>query len=62
MKYTCPLCGRKLSSNSSVIEHIKKEHVGRLSNESFEYLRELGVPEERIVRFCRENGIELNGW
>jgi len=59
MKYTCPLCGRKLSSNSSVIEHIKKEHVGRLSKESFEYLRSLGVSAEKIIRFCEENGIRM---
>ena len=59
MKAKCPLCGRAYSNSTAVVEHIKKEHSGKLSQLSFDYLRSLGVPVEKIIRFCEENGIRM---
>ncbi|MEM5824204.1 MAG: hypothetical protein QXE98_05645 [Archaeoglobaceae archaeon] len=56
----CQLCGRKFTSNISAFEHFKREHVGKLSEESYRYLRSLGVTTEKITEFCRANGIQLD--
>ncbi len=59
-RYNCPICGQNnFASLKAVDEHVMKHHVGRLSRSSFEYLLSLGVPVEKIVRFCGENGVKL---
>jgi len=55
----CPLCNRSYRTSAEVVEHIKKKHSNRLSKQSFEYLRSLGVPKEKILRFCEENRIKM---
>lgn len=55
----CLLCDRKFSSRTSLFEHIKKEHVGKLSRESYEYLIELGIPRDEILQFCERNSIKI---
>jgi len=60
-EHRCELCGRDdFSSLDSVINHIKTQHVGKLSDGSIEYLLRLGVSPKRIVEFCRENGIKVD--
>jgi len=51
MAYVCNLCGRKFKSNKSLLEHIMKYHVGKLSEESIEYLKSLGIPDEKIQKW-----------
>ncbi len=53
------MCGRTFTSSASEFEHLKREHIGRMSRESFEYAVSVGVPPEKLLKFCRENGIEL---
>ncbi len=42
----CNYCGKKVKD---VAEHLKREHVGKLSEESLQYLLKQGVPYFRIV-------------
>ncbi len=59
--HACQLCGRNgFSSNDSVIKHIKNEHVGKLSDGSIEHLLLNGVKPDKIIKFCRENRIEVD--
>ncbi|MEM2716771.1 MAG: hypothetical protein QW455_04010 [Archaeoglobaceae archaeon] len=60
MNCGCQLCGRKFTSNISAFEHLKREHVGKLTEESYRYLISLGVSHEKIADFCRANGIQLD--
>lgn len=50
-KHACPLCGRTFTTSQAALEHLKKEHVGKLSDQSVEYLMEQGVPARRIMEF-----------
>ena len=60
-KYSCSLCGRNdFTSNESVIQHIKTQHVGRLSEGSIEYLLSQGVSPEKLIQFCKENKIKVD--
>jgi len=60
-KYRCELCGREdFSSLDAVINHIKTQHVGKLSDGSVEYLLEQGVNPKRIVEFCRRNRVKVD--
>ena len=60
-KYVCELCGRDdFSSNDSVIQHIKTQHMGKLSDSSIEYLLKQGIKPDRIIEFCSENKIKVN--
>jgi len=61
MKYRCELCGRDdFSSLDSVINHIKTQHVGKLSDSSIEYLLELGVKPSKILEFCKREKIKVD--
>jgi len=44
----CNLCGREVKD---VADHIRKVHMGRLSEQSYEYLKSLGIEnlEERLA-------------
>lgn len=60
-KHVCELCGRNdFSSNDSVIQHIKSQHMGKLSDSSIEYLLKLGVKPNRIIEFCKKNKIKVD--
>ena len=60
-KHVCELCGRNdFSSNDSVIQHIKTQHIGKLSDSSIEYLLKLGVKPNRIIEFCKKNKIKVD--
>ncbi|RLI83899.1 hypothetical protein DRP04_00270 [Archaeoglobales archaeon] len=48
-KYVCPRCGREFTSSESEWKHFKNEHVGKLSDESIEYLLLNGVKPDRII-------------
>jgi len=60
-KHVCELCGRNdFSSNDSVIQHIKTQHMGKLSDSSIEYLLKLGVKPNKIIEFCKKNKIKVD--
>ena len=44
----CNLCGREVKD---VADHIRKVHMGKLSEQSYEYLKSLGIEnlEERLA-------------
>jgi len=57
----CGLCNRSdFASIDSVVGHIKREHMGKLSDKSIEYLLSLGIKPSRIVEFCKENKIKVD--
>jgi|Deesub1362B_J571_1020462.scaffolds.fasta_scaffold00743_31 hypothetical protein len=58
-KYTCPRCSRTFTTSQAEFEHFKREHVGKMSREGFEYAISVGISPEKLLRFCRENEIEL---
>ncbi|MEM2272389.1 MAG: hypothetical protein QXP56_06970, partial [Archaeoglobaceae archaeon] len=58
-KFNCLICGKNFTSSNSHFEHLK-QHVGKLSEESYRYLISLGVANEKIIEFCRANGIQLD--
>jgi len=49
-KVKCNLCGKKVKNSDSLVGHIKREH-GKLSEKSINYLRSLGISEEKIKKF-----------
>ena len=57
-KYKCPMCPKSFTTIAALHEHMKKEHVGRLSP-SFSYLLWQGVSAEKIIEFCKRNGVEI---
>ena len=60
MSRVCELCGRDdFSSNDSVIQHIKTQHMGKLSDSSIEYLLKQGVKLNKI-EFCKKNKIKVD--
>ena len=60
-KHVCELCGRNdFSSNDSVIQHIKSQHMGKLSDSSIEYLLKQGVKPNKIIEFCKKNKIRVD--
>ncbi len=57
----CELCGRNdFASVESVVQHIKSQHVGKLSESSVEYLLSQGVKLDKIIKFCKENRIKVD--
>lgn len=59
-RYSCPLCPQNnFTSSKAVDEHLIRHHVGKMSRESFEYLLECGVPPDKIIEWCRRNGVKL---
>ncbi len=58
-KHACPVCGRTFTSSASEFEHLKREHVGKMDRDGFDYAVSVGISPEKLLRFCRENGIEL---
>jgi len=61
MGYTCQYCGKEgFSSISAVVEHIKKQHMGRLSEQSIEHLLRQGIKPDKIIEFCKENKIKVD--
>jgi len=60
-KTCCPLCGRKyLSGVDSLVEHIKNTHMGKLSDESVEYLLSIGVKPDDIIEYCKSERIKVD--
>ena len=60
-KHVCELCGRNdFSSNDSVIQHIKTQHMGKLSDSSIEYLLKQGVKPNKIIEICKKNKIKVD--
>ena len=60
-KICCPLCGRKdFSSVSSLVEHIKNSHMGKLSDKSVEYLLSIGVKPDAIIEYCKSERIKVD--
>ena len=60
-RYVCKICGRNdFSSNDSVIQHIKSQHMGKLSDSSIEYLLKQGIKPNRIIEFCKKNKIKVD--
>ena len=60
-KYACGLCPKRgFSSVDAVVEHIKSQHMGKLSDSSIEYLLKLGVKPNRIIEFCKKNKIKVD--
>ncbi|MEM2191372.1 MAG: hypothetical protein QW540_08100 [Archaeoglobaceae archaeon] len=57
---TCRVCNKKFANTDSLIEHIRKEHCGKLSLESYVYLKMIGVATERILDFCEKNNIRID--
>ena len=57
---SCKLCDNIFSSTESLIQHIRSQHVGKLSDESIEYLLSQGLSPDRIIEFCRRNKIKVN--
>ena len=61
MKKSCKLCNNDIFSNTdSLIQHIKSQHVGKLSEGSIEYLLLQGIKPDRIIEFCGRNGIKVD--
>lgn len=59
-RYSCPLCPQNnFTSSKAVDEHLIRHHVGKMSRKSFEYLLECGIPPDKIIEWCRSNGIKL---
>ena len=60
-RYVCKICGRNdFSSNDSVIQHIKSQHMGKLSDSSIEYLLKQGIKPNKIIEFCKKNKIKVD--
>ena len=60
-RINCPLCPRNdFASTESLINHIKSQHVGKLSESSVRYLLSQGVKPDRIIQFCKENRIKVD--
>ena len=60
-KICCLLCGRKdFSSVSSLVEHIKNSHMGKLSDKSVEYLLSIGVKPDAIIEYCKSERIKVD--
>lgn len=60
-KCVCMLCPKSnFSSIDAVIQHIKSQHMGKLSDSSIEYLLSLGVKPGRIIEFCKNNRIKVD--
>lgn len=60
-KILCFLCGRNdLSSVNSLIEHVKSQHAGKLSESSVKYLLEIGIKPNKLIEYCKENKIKLD--
>ena len=60
-RHVCELCGRDdFSSKDSVIQHIKSQHMGKLSDSSIEYLLRQGVKPNKIIEFCKKNRIKVD--
>ncbi len=60
-RINCPLCQRNdFASTESLINHIKSQHVGKLSESSVRYLLSQGVKPDRIIQFCKENRIKVD--
>jgi len=57
--YICSLCGKGFDTDSLLVKHIKEVHMGKLSKGSFEYLKSLGVQEDKIIEYCQKNKIRL---
>ena len=55
----CPLCGKAFSTVDAVVDHIRKEHSGKLSKRSVEYLISLGIGMDKIAEYCKKEGIKL---
>ena len=61
VRYDCPLCPRSdFSSMDSLIQHIKTQHMGKLSDSSIEYLLTQGVKPDKILEFCKKNKIKVD--
>lgn len=58
--YTCGICGRTFSSSNAVVEHIKSQHAGKLSDSSIEWLLKQGVKPNRIVEWCKKNRVKVD--
>ncbi len=58
----CTFRGRKFTSNTSAFEHVKREHVGKLSEKSYRYLISLGISAEKIIEFCKTNGVQIDAY
>ncbi len=54
----CNICGRKVNGEN-LIAHIKRQHAGKLTRESIDYLLSLGIGIRKIVEFARQEGIEI---
>jgi hypothetical protein len=59
-KHVCEFCGREYTTNEAVLEHIKRDHLGKLSESSIEYLLELGVKPNKIIEFCRREKVKVD--
>jgi hypothetical protein len=51
----CNICGVRVGSGNKLVEHMRKYHVGKLSKESIEYLKSLGVGSPAGVKDDLEN-------
>ncbi len=53
-KYPCPIegCNKTFTSSSAVVEHIRKEHVGKLDKDGLEYAVSVGIPPEKMFVYC----------
>jgi len=60
-RYDCPFCDRSdFSGMGSFIQHIKNQHVGKLSDSSIEYLLLNGVKPDDIINFCKKNRVRVD--
>jgi hypothetical protein len=59
-KHVCEFCGKVYTTSGAVLEHIKRDHLGKLSESSIEYLLELGVKPDKIVQFCKREKIKVD--
>ena len=52
----CELCKNK-KKVKNLVEHMKREHIGKLSRQSYEYLKSLGIKD--LDKKLGELGIEI---
>jgi hypothetical protein len=46
----CAICHIKLKNSQALVEHIKSQHIGKLSKQSVDYLLSQGIPAEELAK------------
>ena len=59
--HRCELCGKDgFSSSDAVVEHIKTQHCGKLSEGSIEWCLRQGITPKHLIDWCKRNEVKVD--